>query len=264
VLARLRAVMAEQVEEGLPFDEPKTEFGQEDGKLRQHWSWAYRYGQSRFEYNEDEYKVFDATGRPRVPQVCIDFIRDTFERAGGSWYRPRGEARERLPGAIDFGALGMENERSVEHFVEFARARPEWFDVYDLPDEERFPFSRRREFFSHLVENGERYRPGDVIVIYGLRDDGKMHYHTFFVYESDLVTGAPSLVAANAGRPKIRPLEGEMLSAPARSIRTRIRPRLEWLESVTGGASGAAPGAHGGAPGPGSAGRTAPPPVTPI
>ena len=42
----------------------------------------------------------------------------------------------------------------------------------------------------------------------------------------------PTLVAANAGKPRIRSFEHEMLSGPRRSIKTRIRPRLEWLESI--------------------------------
>jgi hypothetical protein len=233
VLERLRAVMRDQVAEALPFDEPKTEFGQEDGKLRQHWNWAYRYGQTKFEFNEDQYRVFDASGRPRVPQVCIDFVTDTFERAGGSWYRPRGATRERVPGTLDFSGLGIDNERSVERFVEFAKAHPDWFEVFELPKEEHVPYAKRADFFAHLYEHRERYRPGDIVTIYGLRDDDKMHYHSFFVYESDPVTGSPSLVAANAGRPRIRPWEAEMTTAPQRSIRTRIRPRLEWLERVT-------------------------------
>jgi hypothetical protein len=233
VLDRLRAVMRDQVAEALPFDEPKTEFGQEDGKLRQHWNWAYRYGQTQFEFNEDRYKVFDAAGRPRVPQVCIDFVTDTFERAGGSWYRPRGANRERVPGTLDFSGLGIDNERSVERFVEFAKAHSDWFEVFELPKEEHVPYAKRADFFAHLYENRERYRPGDIVTIYGLRDDDKMHYHSFFVYESDPVTGSPSLVAANAGRPRIRPWEAEMITAPQRSIRASIRPRLEWLERVT-------------------------------
>jgi hypothetical protein len=227
-------VMRQQVEEALPFDEPKTEVGQQDGKLRQSWGWAYRFGRSQFDFNEDKYKVFDAKGRPRVPQVCIDFVTDTFERAGGSWYRARGEPRERTPGRIDFGALGIDNERSVECFVEFAKMHPDAFEVVELPDDERVPYARKTDFFAHLSAHRDRYRPGDIVTIHGLRDDGKMHYHSFFVYSSDPVTGAPSLVAANAGRPRIRPWEGEMLSAPLRSIRARIRPRLPWLEFVTG------------------------------
>jgi hypothetical protein len=238
VLAKLRAIMEEQVEEALPFDEPKREIGQEDGKLRQHWAWAYRYGASSFEFNDDRYPVFDDKGRPRVPQVCIDFVTDTFERAGGSWFRPRGEPRERIPGTLDFSTLGIDNERSVERFVDFAKTHPESFDVLELPDAERVPYAHQAEFFAHLAEHSDRYRPGDIVVIYGLRADGKMHYHSFIVYESDPVTGAPSLVAANAGRPRIRPWEHEMQSAPLRSIRARIRPRLGWLESIAGRSAG--------------------------
>jgi hypothetical protein len=121
----------------------------------------------------------------------------------------------------------------VESFVEFAKGHPEWFEVTELAESERVPYARRADFFAHLAEHRDRYRPGDVVAIHGLRDDGKMHYHSFFVYSSDPVTGAPSLVAANAGRPRIRPWESEMLTAPQRSIRARIRPKLEWLESVT-------------------------------
>jgi hypothetical protein len=248
VVDRLRAVMRTQVEEALPFDEPKTEVGQQDGKLRQNWLWAYRYGRTEFDFNEDRYRVFDGKGRPRVPQVCIDFVTDTFERASGSWFRGRGEPRERVPGRLDFAALGIDNERSVERFVEFAKGHPEALEVEELPDEERVPFARRAAFFAHLAAHRERYRPGDVVTIYGLRDDGKMHYHSFFVYDSDPVTGAPSLVAANAGRPRIRPWEAEMLSAPLRSIRTRIRPRLEWLESVVAPVDPPAPHGAGASP----------------
>jgi hypothetical protein len=240
LLDRIRGVIRTQVEEALPFDEPKTEVGQQDGKLRQQWVWAYRYGRSEFEFNEDKYKVYDFKGRPRVPQVCIDFVTDTLERAGGSWYRPKGEPRERIAGRLDFAALGIDNERSVESFVAFAKEHPEAFDVEELAGEERVPYARRAEFFAHLAAHRDRYRPGDIVTIYGLRDDQKMHYHSFFVYDADPVTGAPSLVAANAGRPRIRPWEGEMMSAPQRSIRARIRPRLEWLELIIGNAEAAA------------------------
>jgi len=51
-------------------------------------------------------------------------VTDTFERASGSWYRPRGEPRERIAGGLDFGALGIDNERSVESFVAFAKLHP--------------------------------------------------------------------------------------------------------------------------------------------
>ncbi len=88
----------------------------------------------------------------------------------------------------------------------------------------------RGRFFGDLYAKRASYRPGDVVVIYGLRDDEKLHYHSFFVYESDPVTGMPTLVASNAGRPRIRTWENEMQNAPRRSVFARIRPRLSWLE----------------------------------
>src|SRR6185369_16944491 len=65
--ARLISVMKEQIDEGLPFDEPKTEDGQQDGKLRPEWRMAYLNGSSSFEFNGDRYAVFDGSGRPRPP-----------------------------------------------------------------------------------------------------------------------------------------------------------------------------------------------------
>ena len=225
-----------EVAEGLPFDEPRTEEGQQDGNLRPAWRWAYFQGMRRYRFNDDEYPVFDQDGRPRVPQVCIDFIIDTFERTSGTWWLPLGLERQRRVGAFDLQALGIVNRRSVEVFVDFAWAHPEWFDAYDLPSEERIPYYRRDEFFRHLVEHADRYQPGDVVTIHGVREeDDEVHYHSFFVYRSDPVTGMPIWVAANAGRPRIRTFAEEMLSAPRRSIKSRLRPRLEWLEQLVGG-----------------------------
>jgi hypothetical protein len=252
ILTRQRAVIGEQIDEALPFDEPRTEVGQQDGKLRQEWVWAYRYGRTTFEFNEDKYHVFDHRGRPRVPQVCIDFIRDTYERAAGTWFMPRGEPREWRRGKLAFGEFGIENERSVDSFVEFASSHPEWFDVWNLEEEERIPLIRRDDFYGFLYEHRDDFRPGDVVTIYGLRDDGKMHYHSFFVYQADPITGMPTLVAANAGKPRIRAWDMEMANAPFRSIKTRIRPKLDWLESVT------APAPAGGAI---SASATRPAPI---
>src|SRR5690606_14286373 len=64
-VSALRDAMRAMIEEGLPFDEPKTEVGQEDGKLRPEWARAYRSGKHTYEYNGDRYDVFDRLGRPR-------------------------------------------------------------------------------------------------------------------------------------------------------------------------------------------------------
>jgi hypothetical protein len=232
VMARLRAVIHEQVSEDLPFDEPKTEFGQEDGRLRQEWRLAYREGRTGYEYNGDRYAVFDGLGRPRVPQVCLDFVFDTFERLGGSWYGHESAPRTRAPGRVDFDTLEMKNRRNVEEFLALAERRPDLFELYQVPPEERVPLERRDRFFTTLFQRREEYQPGDVVVILGLRDDEKFHYHSFFVVDADPVTGMPTLVAGNSGRPRVRAWAVEMAPAPKRSVLARVRPRLEWLETV--------------------------------
>jgi len=232
VVAALRGAIVEMVGEALPFDEPKTEEGQQDGNLRPAWRWAYTHGWDSYTFNEDTYLVFDAKGRPKVPQVCIDFVTDTLERAGGTWWAAAGAERRRIKGSIDFDEIGIENRRSVDVFIRFAEGHPEMFDVYGLADTERLRFLERPAFFAHLLEHSDRYLPGDVVAIHGPRSDGENHWHSFFVYDSDPVTGLPMLLASNAGKPRIRSWEGEMRAAPRRSIHTRVRPRLEWLESV--------------------------------
>jgi hypothetical protein len=229
VLEREHAVIREEVREALPFDEPRTEHGQQDGHLRPEWRWAYLHGWDYFTFNDDTYAVFDAAGRPHPPEVCIDFITDTLERSSGTWWRARGGTRERIEGALDFDTLNVENRHSVENFIDFAKAHPEWFSVYEPPEDERVPFWDVAHFYASLQANRDRFQPGDVVAILGKRSDDKLHYHSFFVYAADPVTGVPMLLAGNAGHPRIRSWPEVMGSAPRRSIVARIRPRLGWL-----------------------------------
>lgn len=232
VHARLGRAIDSMVQEALPFDEPRTEDGQQDGNLRPKWRTAYRLGESSYEFNEDKYPVFDSRGRPRVPQVCIDFITDALERASGSWWQPAEQPRSRSTGALSFDAFQIDNKRSVERFTKFAWQEPDHFDVVLLAPEDRIQLRRGDVFYAHLEEHAARYRPGDIVNILGLKSDEKFHYHSFFVYKADPVTGMPIWLASNAGRPRLRSWYGELLSAPRRSIKSRIRPRLDWLESV--------------------------------
>jgi hypothetical protein len=96
----LRAAMRAQIDEGLPFDEPKTEEGQQDGILRHQWRFAYLHDREYFKFNDDRYDVFDSQGMPRVPQVCIDFMVDTFERASGNWWKWKKRLKGCAPIAI--------------------------------------------------------------------------------------------------------------------------------------------------------------------
>jgi hypothetical protein len=178
--------------------------------------------------------VFDERGRPKTPQVCADFITDSWERMSGTYYSPRGQPREKRIGRLDFDALDVENRRSVEKLMDFAASHPDWFELLLIPESERIAFANRNAFFARLAAMHDDFAPGDVVTILGPRADERLHYHSFFILASDPVTGIPTTVVANAGRPRIRSWEAEMQNAPRRSICGRIRPTLHWLEAITG------------------------------
>ena len=242
-LAKIRATVHAEVQEEPRFDEPKDEPDgeQQDGALRREWRRAYEKGLRRYSVGSRDYDVYDADGRAVPPQVCVDFITDTWERASGTWYdplppafgneRPK-PAPRRVIGGVDFDKFDLENRRSVAELVAFARRHAEMFEVLDVPQEERIPFTRRSELFAYLARRSNDFAPGDVLVIHGLKDDGRPHYHSVMIVEQDPITGVPTLVAGNAGRPREQTLEGVMARSPKRSIKQRIRPRPEWLAKV--------------------------------
>jgi hypothetical protein len=236
VLEPLRRAMVEQVEDGLPFDEPLTEYGQQDGRLRREWLRAYQAGKRSFEFQDDIYEVFNLQGRPLVPQVCVDFLFDSLERASGTHYRPRGEKRERVVGRLDFGTMADENMRRATSFIEYAQARPDSFDVHMLSESERVEFKYGRKFADYLVREADHFEPGDVVMIRGYTPWDKrnhlMHFHSFFVYESDPLTGQPILLAGNPGKPLLQTWQFEAFRTPDRSIWYRVRPHADWLASV--------------------------------
>ena len=249
VMQALRQAMRDQIDEQLPFDEPYREWGQQDGVLRYKWRDAYLAGKGRFDLNGDTYYVYDPEGQPKIPQVCVDFITDTLERSTGTWWAPLGTSPKRVVGGLDFDTLNNPVLRRVSAFIEHAHEHSEWFDVYDTPPEKQIPFWRRQAFTDYLQANVERFTPGDIVLIRGETNFEKkwerpiMHYHSFFIYESDPVTGIPIAIVGNAGVPSLRVWNTEMRRTPRRSIWHRIRPQLHWLESVVpaGGAPNPAP-----------------------
>ena len=232
-VGKLREAALQEAAEQLPFDEPKEEVGQQDGSLRPVWNWTYAHGGESYSFNKIGYPVFDAKGRPHPPQVCVDFILDTYERASGTWYHGQKEARERTAGALDFDKLEIPNRRSLDAVVTFFREHPGMFDVWDLADEERVRLAEGNAFFGKLAEQADRLGAGNVVVIHGPRG-GEAHYHSFLVILNDPVTGMPVMLAENAGKPRFRSWYSAMQNAPLRSIRHVMRPTAEWLGRVFG------------------------------
>jgi hypothetical protein len=87
------------------------------------------------------------------------------------------------------------------------------------------------EFLSLRVSE---FQPGDIVVIRGRTpwDAKEMHYHSFFVYENDPISGLPLALVGNAGRPSVRYWEVEARRTPEREVWHRVRPSTRWLKSI--------------------------------
>jgi hypothetical protein len=238
VVSVLRHTMQLQIADQLPFDEPRREWGfQLDGKLRGNWEYAYSEGRSSYAFNGDRYFVFNKHGGVLIPEVCVDFLTDTFERASGTWYAPKGKPPQRFVGGLDYNPMDLLERaklRRIPGFLAHARANPDKFDVMDVPVGQRIPLGRRFEFTDYLRVHQDDYRAGDIVMIRGKVpwDPSEMHYHSFFIYESDPITGTPIALVGNAGRPTVRYWETEAKRTPKREIWHRIRPTTQWLESI--------------------------------
>jgi hypothetical protein len=238
VLEPLRRAMVASVEDGLPFDEPRTEYGQQDGQLRNVWRRAYEAGRHTFEFQDDQYNVFNLRGAPLVPEVCVDFLFDTYSRAGGTWWRERGQKREVVYGKWDFAKETELDLRKATSIVDLAQSRPDWLELHQLPERERIPFKYNQQLVDYLIGHADEYLPGDIVLIRGYAPWDKpwkpkiMHFHSFFVYESDPLTGMPMTLAGNPGNPLLQTWQFEAFRTPERSIWYRLRPKISWLERV--------------------------------
>lgn len=218
------------------FDEPTDELEdiQEDGELRLEWKKAYRSRKKKFLYREVEYDVFDRRGNPIPPQVCVDFIVDTWERAFGTWYTPKGVSPARTDGRIDMYALEGVSRRYISSILDHALQDGSPFLRYDIPKRDWVPLEERWKYVKKLAKYTKHFQEGDLLVIHGIREeDMEEHYHTVLVLETDPITGLPTLVADNQGRPRISNLVQAMRAAPKRSIKHRIRLNFEKLAELT-------------------------------
>ena len=232
VLRALRDEIVTQVREGLPFDEPKTESGQQDGELRQRFEQAYFTGQASYKFNGDRYQVYSEQGLALVPQVCIDFVTETLERASGMRWAERGQVPKKYIGALNFDELLDGHRRQELAIRAFARENSERLELHDFSQSDWVRYEHIDEFFEMIAREKRNIRPGDIMVIRGRAAWDyyhEIHTHTFYVYESDPITGMPTLLAGNSGKPRIVTWDDEMLRAPKRSIRHRIRPNMDWL-----------------------------------
>jgi hypothetical protein len=224
-LGKLHEAVTTLVAEKLPFDRPRgAKDHLTDGKLRPLWLWAYRSGQLGFTHEQEGYLVYDDAGRPKPPEMCVDFVLDSFERAAGTWFEPLGHKPGRIVGALDFDSFGTFNRAGVLDFGKFAESKPELFEFRRFSEDERIPFGERSRFFEYLLGHADDFRPGDVVAIQGLKRDGNVHQHAILVEDTDPVTGFPYGLADQMKWPRRRTWEGIMGEAPRRSLLFHVRP----------------------------------------
>lgn len=232
-LAHLRASVDAMLRDGLRFDRPHGEEGPDrDGELRPVWYSAYRFGQAYFRVDDTSYAVFAPDGTPTPPQVCVDFVLESFERASGTWFTPRSAKRERAQGGLDFNAYGIKNRRGVLALEDFGFEHTELFDGVRFKDEERIPFAKRQEFFGFLERHADEFEPGDIVAIRGVKGDGRVHQHAILLERTDPLTGLPYGLADQMSKPRRRTWEGIMAEAPRRSLYFRLRLKPEVLKKL--------------------------------
>jgi hypothetical protein len=225
-LQAMHEVVAAELVEALRFDRPEGEkTAEHDGELRPVWMSAYLSGRPTFAYEGTSYPVFDPEGRPWPPQVCVDFVLDSFERTSGTWFTARGDKLARVRGRLDWDDAGIVNRRGVMAFMAFAEKKPELFEVRRFAGAERVPFGERSRYFAFLAEHADEVRPGDVVAIHGMKRDNRIHQHAILVEWADPITGFPHGLADQMKRPRRRTWEGIMAEAPLRSLYYRVRPR---------------------------------------
>lgn len=231
----IRETIGKAVEESFRFDRPEREPNHfRDGILRPQWMTAYLQGRTSFNFEKHTYSVFGSDGLAYPPEVCVDFIIDTYERAAGSWFRPQGEMPGRTPGRLSLSAPKKPAPRGVIGFADFAEDSPDLFTVVRFQGSERIPFGERTKFFENLRDHAD-LRPGDIVSIQGLKKDDYVHQHGIFVERLDPLTGFPFGLADQMRRPRRRTWEGIMAEAPKRSLYYRARPTEEMMKKIDPG-----------------------------
>ncbi len=238
-----------QSDEGLRFDRPEGDPPppDSDGQLRAAWQAAFFGGYTTFFHEGRGYPVLTPRGEPYPPQVCVDFVLESFERASGTHFSVEGGPSRRV-GRLDFDAYHPPNRRSVLALEAFAQEHPELFAASRLPEPDRVPFYQRERFFKYLLDHADDFAPGDIVAIQGYKRDDKIHQHAILLESVDPLTGFPFGLADQMRRPRRRTWEAIMAEAPRRSLLFRLRPTdLVWSTLDAAAAPASRPAERGAA-----------------
>jgi len=239
LLSALFSVLDQMVKEKIPFDEPRKEVGQQDGELRPLWKTAWRKGKGRYYHNGNIYYSQDNDGNPLPPQVCIDFIVDSFDRMGGNWwfkYNKKGirvDEQNSLSKTISSQLVADDktlDKRRIIDVITFFDLYPDLFQKI-IREENNGPqigdTDKIKTYF-----NFYNVEPGDIIFILGRAkwdNYNALHYHSFFIRthtDSDWTIIGNSVMVAE------RNLVTELKRTPRRKIWAIYRPSNKLLYNI--------------------------------
>ena len=222
--------------EGLPFDEPKTEYGQQDGFLRPKWQDAYFLKKSKFKFNGDTYYVFGRRSDnnslyPKVPQVCSDYVIDSIERSLKNWFYASRRKPHRLKGKFSIREEAKKegyNLRRIRDMIKYMKAHPEKFEF-------AFEGNGLEIGSSNLLNvwltQAAGAKLGSVVVVSGKVPWGKEeHSHSFIItrMQDELIAG----ISGNAGIAREWALSVESRRSPRRTVRYVINLTDEFLKQM--------------------------------
>src|SRR5690606_30746046 len=171
--------------------------------------------------------IYGHLGHARPPQVCVDFLVDTIDIAAGTWYTNVFERKnaKRTKGSFDSRSFKYINEnkdeksyalRNVDGLTHFANDHPNFFEVITIPEQDLMQIGSK-DFFKYLANL--KLQIGDMVFIKGYVPWDKLqHSHSFYIYDTDPISGMPILLAGNAGPASLRPWVIETKRTPQRKI----------------------------------------------
>ena len=243
---KLRSVVDTFIEEKTPFDEPRTEEGQQDGSLRPAWESAWRAGKLSYEFNGDRYYVRSNTRDAIPPQVCADFIVDVLDRTGGNWWFRSGRKGFRVNEDNSFTKLIKSQEicgtnkdvkcysRRVVDLIDVMVSHPNLFEVLYDKEKNGVSVGNYKQFRKTMDDLQVEF--GDIVFIYGRTpwDHRHNHWHSFLIYDFDEEKN-DWIIVGNAVMIAKRRLIIEGNRTPKRKLWYVFRPTNELLLKINNG-----------------------------
>lgn len=245
---KMKLTVDQFVEEKIPFDEPRVEEGQEDGKLRELWRVAWRNNRGSFGWRGEKYYVRSGTGSAIPPQVCADFIVDVLDRTGGNWWIRYGGRGIRINKENSFSKFIESKEwcgpdpleprkcysRRVVDLVQIMKMFPEYFETLYKEEKNGVRVGSYKDFRQTMDDLNVQF--GDIVFINGKTpwDRHHDHWHSFMIYNFDEKKDDWTIVG-NAGMVAKRFLRTEGNRTPRRKLWYVFRPKSLLLERINEG-----------------------------